>query len=224
MTKRVEALVNPQVLAWARRMAGMDEELAARKVGVKPERIRGWERGELRPTITQLRKLSDVYKRPLSLFFLETLPVDDPSPTDFRRFDPTATEPLSPELRFQIRDARTRREAALELFEDIEEEPPQFTLTARLSDDPETVAERLRQVLLADAQPPLGDPRVVFNFWRDAAERAGVLVFQAVDVALEEMRGFSITDHPLPAVVLNIKDAYQARSFSLFHELAHVLL
>jgi Zn-dependent peptidase ImmA (M78 family) len=38
------------------------------------------------------------------------------------------------------------------------------------------------------------------------------------------MRGFSITERPLPAVVLNIKDAPTARCFSLLHELAHVML
>jgi Zn-dependent peptidase ImmA (M78 family) len=221
---RNEALSNPKVLIWARRMAGLELEDAARKAGVKAERLAAWEQAELRPTITQLRKLSNIYKRPLALFFLNEPPADEAAPTDFRRFDPDAGEPLSPALRLAMREARSRREAAFDLFQDLDEEPPQFKLTAKLSDNPEQVGERLRKALMHGASARGGDPRVVFNSWRGAAERAGVLVFQAEDVDVQEMRGFSISERPLPAVVLNIKDAYAARSFSLLHELSHVML
>ena len=62
---RVEALANPGVLLWARRMAGLNLAEAAHKASMKPERLADWEEGELRPTVTQLRKLADIYKRPL---------------------------------------------------------------------------------------------------------------------------------------------------------------
>jgi Zn-dependent peptidase ImmA (M78 family)/transcriptional regulator with XRE-family HTH domain len=224
MATRNEALASPDVIAWARRMAGLEVQEAARKVGTPPHRLESWERGERRPSITQLRKLADVYKRPLAVFFLDKPPTDDPTPSDFRRFDPQAAEPLSPALRLVIRDAHSRREAALELFDELDEEPPQFKPSARLTDDPEVVGNRLRAALVNGTPPATGDPRLVFNFWRTAAEGAGVLVFQAEDVDVDEMRGFSISERPLPAVVLNIKDAFAARSFSLFHELAHVML
>ena len=224
MSERIEALANPKLLVWARRMAGLDLEEAARKAGVKAERLQAWERGDLRPTITQLRKLSDIYKRPLALFFLATPPADEASPRDFRRFDPAAAEPLSPALRLAIREARARREAALELFDELDESPPAFKVATKPSDDPERIGQQLRDALAAGTAPPSGEPRLHFNFWRAAAEAAGVLVFQAEDVDVDEMRGFSIADRPLPAVVLNIKDAYPGRSFSLLHELTHVAL
>jgi Zn-dependent peptidase ImmA (M78 family) len=220
----MEALANPDVLAWARRMAGLEVEDAARNVCARPELLESWEGGESRPSIRQLRMLADKYKRPLALFFLEEPPADDATPSDFRRFDPEAAEPLSPALRLAIREARARREAALELFDELDEKPPQLELSAKLGDGPERLGEQLRKTLAAGDTPPSGDPRIVFNFWRAAAENAGVLVFQAVGVDVEEMRGFSISERPLPAVVLNIKDAYAARSFSLLHELTHVML
>ncbi|MCP4250619.1 MAG: ImmA/IrrE family metallo-endopeptidase [bacterium] len=224
MSARIEALANPDVIAWARRMAGLELEDAARKVQVKPDRLLSWERGHRRPSITQLRKLADIYRRSLATFYLEQAPPDDALPRDFRRFDPQAAEPLSPELRLAIRDARARREAALELFDELEEEPPAFKLTARMSEDPERAGRRLRYGVTRGTLPPSGDKRLAFNFWRGVAEAAGVLVFQSRDVDKQEMRGFSISDRPLPMVVLNIKDAYAGRSFSLMHELAHILL
>ena len=62
---RTEALANPTVLEWARRTAELEAEDARRKAGVKPERHEGWESGERRPTITEICKLADIYKRPL---------------------------------------------------------------------------------------------------------------------------------------------------------------
>jgi Zn-dependent peptidase ImmA (M78 family) len=38
------------------------------------------------------------------------------------------------------------------------------------------------------------------------------------------MRGFAISDRPLPVIVVNKKDGYKGRIFSMMHELAHVLL
>jgi Zn-dependent peptidase ImmA (M78 family) len=144
-------------------------------------------------------------------------------PPDFRRRNGTPA-PLSPELRFAIRAARVRRAEAIELFNDLGEIPVAFRPTARITDDPESVAGRLRKTLTAEGEPPTGEARTFFNFWRDAAELCGVLVFQADNVPTEEMSAFSLSEHPLPAVVVNIKEAYSARSFSLCHELTHIML
>lgn len=224
MARFTEALANPKVLIWARRMAGLQLDDAARKVPTPLNRLESWEKGERRPTIRQLRKLADIYKRPLAVFFLAEPPPDESIPSDFRRFDPDAAEPLSPRLRLAIRDARARREATLELSDELDESMPQFSLKATLADDPEEVGKRLRDALTSEASPPTGDPRLALNFWRAAAESSGILVFQAEGVDVEEMRGFSISERPLPTVVLNIKDAAAARSFSLLHEITHVAL
>lgn len=221
---RNEALANPRVLEWARRMTGLETGSAARKAGVKPERLALWESGARRPTITQLRKLADIYRRPLGVFFLEQAPPDEVAPADFRRLQPDAVGTLSPELRLAIRTARTRREAALELFEDLGGDPPGFRFRGGLSDDPERVGEKIRAALGIAVPLPQGDPRIAFNLWRSGAESVGILVFQAQRIDVDEMRGFSISEHPLPTVTLNIKDAYVGRIFSLLHELAHIVL
>jgi Zn-dependent peptidase ImmA (M78 family) len=60
--------------------------------------------------------------------------------------------------------------------------------------------------------------------WTAAAERAGVLVFQFSGVEVEEARGFSLSERPLPVIALNGKDSPRGRIFTLFHELAHITL
>ena len=220
---REEALTTPAVLEWARLAAGLEREDAARKIGVKANRIGEWETGERQPTIRQLKKIAHVYKRPLGVFYLAVPPSDDPLPTDYRRIDPDHDEPLSPTLRLAIRTAHGHRRAALELFEELGEEPPRFAFRLQLGGDPEEAGTRVR-ARLGVAGGPIGDTRTAFNTWRQAAEHAGILVLQAPGIPVDEMRGFSLSDSPLPVVVLNIKDAYAGRSFSLLHEIAHVAL
>jgi len=205
-------------------MAGLEGHDAARKLHVKPERLLEWEAGTRRPTIAQLRKIADIYKRAVGIFFLSATPPDEQIPTDFRRVDPLDAQPLSPRLLVAIRTARARRQSALDLFDELGEVPRSFALRVRLGDSPEAVGDKLRAALGIEASRSVGDPYANFTRWRAAAEQAGVLVFQAERVQVNEMRGFSISDHPLPAVVVNSADAPAGRTFSLLHELAHVAL
>ena len=81
--ERVE--VAPSVLAWARRTAGYDQKLAAKRLQVRTERLQGWEDGSVSPTIGQLRKMSKLYKRPLVVLLLSETPQDFEALRDFRR-------------------------------------------------------------------------------------------------------------------------------------------
>ncbi len=63
-----EALINPQILAWARESAGFYIEEAAKKIPIEPDKLRSCEIGNDRLTISQLRKLCNVYKRLLAFF------------------------------------------------------------------------------------------------------------------------------------------------------------
>lgn len=224
MPEQMEAIVKAELLTWAREAAGLSVGDAARKIHVPRQRLENWEGGKSRPTVNQLYKLADVYKRPLAVFFLPHPPSAEPTLPDFRRFDVPAVAVLSPALRLAIRKVRLKRKTALELLRESEQKPPSFEERARLGQDPEEVGERLRRALHVGTEFFSGDAREHFNRWRDVLEASGVLVFQADKIDLDEMRGFSITERPLPVVVVNIKDAVPARNFSLFHEVVHILL
>ena len=76
MTRLREVNITPAVAKWARESAGFTEEEAARKIGRSPDEITRWESGELRPSMSQIRKASEVYRRPLAVFFLPEPPQD----------------------------------------------------------------------------------------------------------------------------------------------------
>ena len=215
------------MLRWARGSAGLELEEAARKLGVKSERLAGWEGGGARPSFTQLRKIANVYKRPISIFYLPEPPKDyKPLQHDFRRIPGPIAERKSPELIYEIRRAHTRREVALDLYATAGLEPPIFTLEAQLAEDAELVGERIRQTIAPDLPPSWssGSQYKPLHYWRTQLENAGVLVFQAERVDSKEMAGFSISERPMPVIVPNMRDSSRRRTFTMLHELAHLML
>ncbi len=226
MAKRVEALVKPELLTWARQTAGFTLPEAARRAQIKSAQLDVWERGESRPTITQLRTLARVYKRPLAVFYLPEPPRDFQALQDYRRLPGEPVVEQSPTLRFGIRNAHYRREAALDLYQEMGETPPPLTLSADVSEDPENVAVRFRSALgiTYGDQITWKDDYDALNHWRLALERLGVLVFQVSRVKLSEMRGFSISDLPLPVIGINSRDNPRSRIFTMLHELTHIVL
>jgi Zn-dependent peptidase ImmA (M78 family)/transcriptional regulator with XRE-family HTH domain len=227
MAASVKALVKPELLVWARTSAHLRVEEAAHKAQVKEEQLVAWERGEGQPSIPQMRKLGRVYRRPLAFFYLPKQPTTFQALHDFRRLPEGAAGEQSPELAYEIRRARYRRDLALDLYRELTgEDPKPFTLTATLDDDPERVAARLREYLGVARDEPAGwrSAYDALNCWRSALEDQAVLVFQADDVPVSEMRGFSISETLFPAVVVNMKDAPSARVFSMLHETTHLML
>ena len=225
MAQRVEAIVEPELLVWARTKSGLAVEAAAKKARVSAEKLVAWEAGAGRPTVKQLRRLAHTYGRRLAVFYLPEPPRDFPPIHDYRVAWGERREAPSPDLLAEIEIANERREIALELLEG-EAELTAFRLRASIEDDPERVAERLRRALgiTLDEQFEWTDSRLGFNAWRSAIEARGVLVLQMTEVDPREARGFSIARRPLPVVVANNRDPIAARSFTLAHELAHLAI
>lgn len=224
------ALVEPSVLRWARESIDLAPAAAARKIGVPDDRVRAWEAGEEQPTIAQLRKAAEVYKRSLAVFFLPAPPAGFDTLRDFRRQDGAGTGPWSQGLHEDYRRAHVQRELALELYELDDTTPPS---TWRIDPLPATDAQlarsaRQRLLSITPLALPAGSATVYdhLNTWVSALETAGVLVLATGGgrVPVSEMRAFSLYFDTLPVIVVNGADAPRGRLFSLLHEYAHLLL
>lgn len=220
----LQGLVNPAAFVWARKASGVDLEAAARRIGVKEEKLRAWESGDKFPTLTQLRALAGVYKRSVGVFFLDELPGALPQPADFRRLELSVPHVVSPQLANSIREAEAKRDAALDIFNQWEEEPPAFATRSDPDASPEQVAKTLLNALhvTMGRRRQWGDEYDALNAWKAAVESLGVLVMQVSGVAVSEMRGCSLALFPLPVILLNSKDRPLGRVFSLLHELVHL--
>lgn len=226
MANSVKALINPQILNWARVKSNLTEKAAAKKIGVKEEKISSWESGEDSPTFKQLLKVSEIYKRPVSIFYLEEPPKSFKPLQDFRKLSGLEAFSQTPELSLEIRKAYNRRQIAVELYDTLGEKVPKINKTISLDQNPETVGQEIRDFLgiSIDEQLSWKNDYQAFNAWRQAIEIKGILVFQIEKVEVDEVRGFAIGKYPLPVIAVNKKDLPKARIFSLIHELSHILL
>ncbi|NUR45670.1 MAG: ImmA/IrrE family metallo-endopeptidase [Sphingomonas sp.] len=206
---------------------GASEEEAARRAGTTVEQYRRWEAGEIAPTIGQLRSLSKSFRQPFGIFLRKEPPkLTQPIPRDFRGHQGVAVPRNDTSLAIQLNTAERRREIALGLFEDIGESPPQFNFQLDRNTGPEQAGHAIRNVLGITFQKQ--------RVWRTGErslselktliESAGVLIGQFTRLDLDQARGASLSEFPLPIILLNPRDPPVARTFTLMHELVHVAL
>lgn len=231
MTRLREVDITPKVVTWARESAGFTAQEAAHKIGRPVEEITGWESGELRPSMAQIRKASEVYKRPLAVFFLPEPPQDFATLRDFRRLPADVPKEYSPNLRFLVRQTHARQEWVRDFLESENRPPLGFIGSARPSDDPIRLAQRIRETIgvTPDEIRACRTREDVLRLWLSHSETSGIFVFRAGNLRWEkidvvEARGFALSDKYAPFIFLNAQDAKAAQVFTLAHELVHVWL
>lgn len=227
MAVSIPANANPAMLAWAREESGYPVGVLAHAIGVSQERFLAWERGERRPTVRQLQALAKRLRRPFGLFFLSIPPSVTALAAEYRRLPGVTPGEESPEFRLAVRVMRYRREAAIELLEELGQPVPELQYSTRPSDAPADVGRRLRSLLGVSIAVQTGwtDEWQAWREWRAAVERAGVLVFQFPGVPLLEVRGVALLNQQLPVIGINSKEgAAAARVFTLLHEFLHLAL
>jgi Zn-dependent peptidase ImmA (M78 family)/transcriptional regulator with XRE-family HTH domain len=224
----------PEVLIWARETAGLSVEAAAKKLGVSANRLTEFEQGTREPTRNQIVAMAKRYYRPLVTFYLSKKPTDAKRPEDFRSLPdhpPPGSEALVAAL---VRDVSSRQYLVKSALEELDEHDVlPFVGSVKIADGAEaTVAylQRLLGIRRADfrAQKTID---AAFSLLRAAAERAGVFVIlmgnlgtHHTDIDVRVFRGFALADDVAPFVVINEKDSRSAWSFTLLHELVHILL
>jgi Zn-dependent peptidase ImmA (M78 family)/transcriptional regulator with XRE-family HTH domain len=219
--------VTPTVLRWVRESKGIPAEAVAERLDIDLVTLSAWETGTDQPTMPQLRKLADMYRRPTAMFFLPEPPEETRAKLPDFRLLPDEEISLSPQLIEALDVANDRREVALEIAAAMGLEVRPFTTQATMKEKPEAVALRAREVLgvgLSDQRACRGEPYACFNLWRSAVEQLDVLVFQAPEIEISEMRGFSVAAERYPVVVVNPGDAAFGRVFTMLHEFAHLML
>jgi Zn-dependent peptidase ImmA (M78 family)/transcriptional regulator with XRE-family HTH domain len=226
--------VAPDVLIWARETAGLSVEAAAKKLKISPRRLAEFESGEREPTRNQIVAMSRRYYRPLVTFYLSKKPTDAKRPEDFRSLPehpPPGSEAIVTAL---VRDVSSRQHLVRAALEELDEdEVLPFVGSLRMSDGAEATVGSLQRLLGVSRVDFRAQKTIdaAFSLLRTAAERAGIFVIlmgnlgtHHTDIDVRVFRGFALADEVAPFVVINEKDSRSAWSFTLLHELVHILL
>lgn len=233
--------VNPEILIWARETAGLTSEEAAGKLGFKDsrkwtavERLRAYESGQEPPKRSVLSKMAEKYRRPILTFYLPKPPLKGNTGADFRTLSAAAPPKDDPTLDALLRDVRVRQSILRAALEDEDEaEPLHFINSMSISDGKAAVLASMKTLLKVDVRDyrTRRNANDAFNLLRTAAERVGAFVILKgnlgsyhTDISLETFRGFALSDEVAPFIVINPNDYRSEWSFTLLHELAHLLL
>lgn len=225
-TSRIDALITPEVMRWARERSKFSIADAASKIGRPENDLISWEDGTLLPSIAQARKASEVYKRPLAVFYLPEPPTDFETLRDFRVIPGSDSRDYSPKLALLIRNTIYKQRWMGEFLEDEGVNQLEFVGSARLNNSPDDIANQIRNTLSVSIEDQIScsNRRDSLRYWINKTENAGIYIIRQGGIDLTEVRGFTISDKYAPFVYLNSMDALVAQIFTLAHELVHIWL
>ena len=233
--------VNPAMLVWARQTSGLTVDKAAERAGLKKafgrtgaERLTALEAGKENPTRTQIVDLAKAYRRPLLTFYMSKPPVESDRGEDFRTFSGPRPQDMEGLLDALLRDVRARHLVVQDVVAD-DEEAAQVSFVGSVSSKSGAVAvlKVLRRLIPITVMELRRErlPEAMFARLRKAVEALGVFVLLVGDLGnhvttidTSVFRGYAIADKVAPFIVINDKDTKTAWSFTLLHEMAHLIL
>lgn len=214
--------VNVAILLQCRKQMALDVEEVKKKVGS----IKSIESGAKYPTYKQLDVLAHLYKVPRWVFISEELPSEynfAENVPAFRQFSEQMTGAFSDsKVRGLVAQIVRLRELVIELREDIDEPIEPFLPPKRQNGSIGEIAKTIRSWLNVQGNPE-------FPEWKSRLEQKGIFVFMTdkyqgwSHIDREIFRGLSMHYPVLPVMIINDSDAKKAQSFTLFHELGHLL-
>jgi len=233
--------VNNAVILWARENARMTVADACNRLGIKDgvkdsaeEKLAGYESSNKSPSRSMLKKMSDVYRIPLLAFYLDKPPNRPERGEDFRTVPEDIKEDNAFLVDTLIRNVRSIQSVLKQiLIEQEEANSVNFVDSLSMNDGVLAVANKIKSEISFDLEEYRKKPDHLraFKYLRKISEDAGVFVLlkgnlgsHHSDIEVEAFRGFALADEVVPFVVLNDKDAKSAWSFSILHELAHLVL
>ena len=223
MTSRVEN-INKYILQQGREQIG----LPLFEVEKKIKKIAEIEKGTQKPTFKQLDTLSELYKVPRWVFVSKQLPDKyqfDKAVPSFRQLANSNAGVFSDsKVRSLVAQVERFRDLILELLDDMGEtiasfNPPELGDNTKSEDGAMLIRKWLG----------LTEEKHDFETWKKLLEKKGVFVFMTskykdwshIDKML--LHGLAIYHSTLPIIIINDSDARKAQSFTLFHELGHLL-
>ncbi len=217
--------INPERIAWCCADYGITPDDLATELGIAAANIEHVMAGEDGMTFNQLRKVAEYFGRGV-LFFLEDGPVDSAQvhTAQFRTLANQKPE-MSPSLKKLIERVERQRAVYLSLLEDLDEsERLRFNPPELPRNDLHEAANIVRTWL------GLGDVND-FDTYRAAVEAKGILAFRSNGYngkwqipKQNPTLGFTLYDPACPVIVIKKLSWESQQSFTLMHELAHLLL
>lgn len=218
MIEQTTYQINPEVLLFMRKSAGMSEDEIAKKLKLSTSKYLSIENGYEKISQNHLIHLADIYKRPLIAFYSVDTTQTTELPHDYRL---NRDKKISSEVFFAKRKALYLAEE-LRAITGRKIILPEFNINVSAIE----LANKLSALLEID-----------FDFLKELIKRKEETALGYYKSLIEEKFFIPVLEHPLKSsgvrafsvfgdvsiMVLNESDSNEVRLFSLFHEFCHLL-
>jgi len=227
---RTDANISKETLNFICSQIGVTTLFLSQKTGLPEGKIGEWldADNDAFPTLNQAKYLAKVLKVPFAGLYMkkENLPIRQlPSLRNLR------TLPYSYPM-----DDSSLNLAVIELiryhefltFSEKEMDIQATSLSLPTVADDASVAEYAKAIreyfeLELNAQFKLGSSRQFYLYVREKIESRGIFIHCFTGVDVEIARGVAIYNETAPIIGINDKDRYPAKTFSIIHELIHII-
>ncbi len=221
------AKLNKETLRFIRDTKRISYEYIARIVKFSEDKVKAWEDNESTklPTIKQAKDLAKCYRIPFAGFYMNSEDINVkhlPRFINKRTMIGAGTDDSAVNL--ALLDLLGDREFLLETKETLHESIPTFDLMIR-SNDVDEWAKIIREFfsISIDTQFKTTSKRKFYLYVRKQIEERGIFIQSFIGVDTTVLRGVAIVDDLMPIIGLNDKDRYPAKTFSIVHELVHII-
>ena len=224
--------LNPEVLKQCRIQIGLQNIEDAIKATKVPS-LEKIEAGEKPPTLKQQEQIAEAYSVPSWVFFQSSLPPEyDFSKREyhpeFRTLDDKPAK-LDYKLNKVIHALSYYRRDLISIYKDEGINLAEFS--APQNTDPRILAKDIKVWLGYEEEEfrKHQEKNSAIDYWKELIEDKGVLIFKTSPyphwskIDREIMRGLAIYHTVFPMIVINGTDYFNAKLFTLMHELAHII-
>ena len=223
------ALINKEVIPYICSKKKVSIDYLVKKTGLKQEKIEGLFdlSNESKITINQAKTIAKCLHVPFAGLYMNKEDVrikEIPSFRNFRTFDGAIVVDDSG-INIAICDVLLKRDFLLSERNDMGLSMPHFTHFEFIPSSPVELAQFIRLKFSVDIREQFkcNSTRQFYLYLRDKIEQMGIFIQCFNDVSIDVARGFSIYDKELPVIGINSDDRPPAKSFSIIHELVHLL-
>ncbi len=225
----VYALINKEVIPYICDRKKVTKEFIYERTKLNRNSIDKWFDVSDRslPTLLQAKKIAKCLRIPFAALYMNTDDIDVksiPHIINNRTFDGSLSVDDSG-LNLAVCDVLQERAFLIEESFELEMSIVPFTAPTCTNNDPVDWANAIRSHYSIDIKEQFKctSSRKFYLYLRKKLEDRGAFVQCFTGVPIEIVRGFSIYEKTLPIIGINDEDRPPAKSFSLIHELVHLI-
>ncbi len=212
MKKGLVIKANREVLKALRESSGYSVEDIAKKLKASQEKIKATEDGTASFTLTQIKRLSDIYHRPLAAFLTDAVP-EMPAINDYRinrEEKPTSQVYIAERRAYYLSNKLAELTGKKSRIPGFPE---------RLN--PEELAQEFKKYLNVESSKSIKPDELLHHYKQVLEEHLSVSIIE-LPLKADDVRGFNILSG-ISVIVLNESDDASIKLFSLFHEICHLI-